>query len=143
LLPDIRQHRCPIFGRGTPPEPVAVVDFVDHQPRLKHQRVRNHRVVMWVRILLYLKVLLYFSSTVREKRPLRPNGIAKFVRLQDIVGRDGDNLRISDSYLMVEICQGKMLLVIFGAIMPTRKYENHGVVALQLTQTPTCSIVIG
>src|SRR5215218_4040609 len=34
--------------RGAPPEPVAVVDRVDHEPRLEHERVRDHRVVVGV-----------------------------------------------------------------------------------------------
>src|SRR4051812_35970569 len=34
-----------VDDRRSPPEPVAVVDTVDHEPGLEHHRVRDHRVV--------------------------------------------------------------------------------------------------
>src|SRR5688572_3260386 len=37
-----------VIDRGAPPEPVAVVDAVDDEPRLEHERVRDHRVVLGV-----------------------------------------------------------------------------------------------
>src|SRR3954454_12976015 len=37
---------------GTDPEPVAVVDAVDDEPRFDHERVRDHRVVVRVGVLL-------------------------------------------------------------------------------------------
>src|ERR1700733_8495975 len=52
IVPELRE------GRASP-EPVAVVDAVDHQTRLQHQRVRNHRVVLGVRVLLDLQILLH------------------------------------------------------------------------------------
>src|SRR5262245_37222634 len=35
-----------VDDRGAPPEPVAVVDAVDDEPRLEHERVWDHRVVL-------------------------------------------------------------------------------------------------
>src|SRR5829696_9972368 len=56
--------------RGAAPEPVAVVDAVDHKPRLEHERVRDHRVVVGVGVLLDVEVLLDDALRVGEERPL-------------------------------------------------------------------------
>src|SRR5277367_5250033 len=37
-----------IDDRWTPPEPVAVVDAVNHEARLEDERMRDHRIVLWV-----------------------------------------------------------------------------------------------
>jgi hypothetical protein len=47
-----------IDDRGAPPEPIAVVDAVDHETGLEHERVRDHRVVLGVGVLLDVEVLL-------------------------------------------------------------------------------------
>src|SRR4051812_13089038 len=49
---DVAQVVPEVDGRGAPPEPVAVVDAVDHKSRLEHERVRDHRVVLGVGVLL-------------------------------------------------------------------------------------------
>src|SRR3954449_10742201 len=59
---DVARHRPQIVPqvdyRWTPPEPVAVVDAVDDEPGLEHERVRGHRVVFGVGVLLDVEVLL-------------------------------------------------------------------------------------
>src|SRR5947209_18638936 len=52
VLPQLREGR-------PAPEPVAVVDAVDDESRLEHQRVRNHRVVRRIGVLLDVEVLLH------------------------------------------------------------------------------------
>src|SRR5262245_10571599 len=47
-----------VLDRRAAPEPVAVVDAVDDEPRLEHERVRDHRVVFRVGILLDVEILL-------------------------------------------------------------------------------------
>jgi hypothetical protein len=39
-------------------EPVPVVNAVDHEPRLEHERMRDHRVMFGVGVLLDIKVPL-------------------------------------------------------------------------------------
>src|SRR3954454_11370856 len=65
--------------RGAPPEPVAVVDAVDDEPGLEHQRVRDHRVVLGVRVLLDVEVLLDDAPGVGEERPLRADRRAQLL----------------------------------------------------------------
>src|SRR5580658_5337703 len=44
---------APKIGDGrTAPEPVAVIEAVDHQARLEHERIRDHRIVLGVSVLL-------------------------------------------------------------------------------------------
>src|SRR5262249_40211802 len=44
----LAQVASEVFDRRAAPEPVAVVDDVDDEPRLEHERVRDHRVVLRV-----------------------------------------------------------------------------------------------
>jgi len=41
-----------IDDRWTPPELVAVIDAVNHEARLDHERMRDHRIVLGVGALL-------------------------------------------------------------------------------------------
>ena len=49
VLADLAHRRAQVppqvAERGAPPEPVAVVDAVNDQPRLEYERVRDHRVM--------------------------------------------------------------------------------------------------
>jgi len=71
---DFARHSAQIMpkvcDRRAAPKPVAVVDAVNHEARLEHERVRNHRIVFGVGILLDVEVLLNLSLTVGEKGPL-------------------------------------------------------------------------
>src|SRR3954447_17515276 len=49
---NVAQVAPEVHERGRSPEPVAVVDRVDDEPRLEHERVRYHRVVVGVGVLL-------------------------------------------------------------------------------------------
>src|SRR5689334_3298266 len=53
-----------IGDRRTPPEPVPVVDAVNHEAGSEDQRVRDHRVTFGVGVLLYVEILLYRSLGV-------------------------------------------------------------------------------
>src|SRR5277367_487454 len=44
-----------IDDRRTPPKPVAVIDAVDHEPGLEHERMRDHRIVLGVGVLLNIE----------------------------------------------------------------------------------------
>jgi len=47
-----------IDDRWTAPEPVTVVDAVNDEARLEHQRVRNHRIMLGVGVLLDVEIFL-------------------------------------------------------------------------------------
>src|SRR5215471_19811011 len=59
-----------VVERRTAPEPIAVVDAMDDQARLEHQRVRDHWVVFWVGVLGDVKVLLDDPARVGQEGPL-------------------------------------------------------------------------
>jgi len=59
-----------IEGRPAP-EPVAVVNAVNDQSRLEHERVRDHRVVKGVGVLLDIEILLHLAAGVGQEGPLR------------------------------------------------------------------------
>src|ERR1041384_3467200 len=86
------------FGRPTE-EPVSVVDLVDTQARLEHQRVRDHRIVMRVGVCRDVEILLQLAPGVREKRPVRADAGAELVRLEQVVGRDGHETAVADLHL--------------------------------------------
>src|SRR5215218_3890301 len=83
-----------VDDRGAAPEPVAVVDLVDHEPGLEHERVRDHRVVIGVGVLLDVEVALDDAPRVREERPLGADGRAKLLELVMLVGRDRGDLGV-------------------------------------------------
>src|ERR1700740_2339123 len=62
-----------IDDRRTAPEPIAVVDAVDHEARLEHERMRDHRIMLGVGVLLNVEVLLNGSVGVRKEGPLGPD----------------------------------------------------------------------
>src|SRR5580700_8470930 len=59
-----------IDDRGTPPEPVAVIDAVNHEARLEHERMWDHRIMLGVGVLLNVEILLNRSVGVRKEGPL-------------------------------------------------------------------------
>src|SRR3954469_25124054 len=59
-----------IDDRGATPEPIAVIDAVDHEARLEHERMRDHRIMLRICVLLDVEILLNGSFGVRKKDPL-------------------------------------------------------------------------
>src|SRR5215218_7459912 len=123
-----------VIDRGSPPEPVAVVEAVDDEPRLEHERVRDHRVVLGVGVLLDVEVLLDDAVRVREEGPLGTHRVAELLARVVGVGRDRDDRGVRDVDLGVVGRELEVLLVLLGAIVAAREGEDHGVVALQLAE---------
>jgi hypothetical protein len=96
------QVMAEVFGRGPAPEPVTVVDAVDQQPGLEHQRVRDHRVVCRVGVLRDVEVLLDGALRVGEECPLGADRRAEFLKRVVIVGRDRGDLGVGDGDLGIE-----------------------------------------
>src|SRR5215203_4734122 len=129
--------------RGAAPEPVAVVDAVDHKPRLEHERVRDHRVVVGVGVLLDVEVLLDDALRVGEKRPLGTDRGAELLKRVMLVGRDRGDLGVGDGDLRIVGGELEVLLVLLGAVVATREREDQGIVALKLAEPPGDVRMIG
>jgi len=69
-----------VYDRWAAPEPVAVVDTVNQETGLEHERVRNHRVVLRVSVFLDVEVLLHLSIRVRKKGPLGADGRTELLK---------------------------------------------------------------
>src|SRR6478735_3005141 len=73
IRPNLARHSAKVLAevldRGSTPEPVAVIDAVDDEAGLEHQRVRNHRVMLRVGVFLDVEVLLDGALWVGEERP--------------------------------------------------------------------------
>src|SRR5215472_3605522 len=68
-----------IDDRRPTPEPIAVIDAVDHKARLENERVRDHRVMLGVRILLDGEILLNRSVGVGKEGPHGSDGRSKLL----------------------------------------------------------------
>src|SRR5579884_1882083 len=72
---DFTRHGAQIMPkinhRWTTPKPVAVIDAVDDEARIEHERMRDHRIVLGVGVLLDVEILLNRSVRVRKEGPLR------------------------------------------------------------------------
>src|ERR1700722_3249567 len=132
-----------VLERRPAPEPVAVVDAVDDQARPEHQGVRDHRVVVRVGVLLDVQVLLDVPAGVGQERPLGADRAPELVGLQDVVGRDRDDLGVRDGDLRVVGGQLQVLLVVFGAEVAAGQEQDHRVDALQLAQLAPRLGVVG
>src|SRR5215210_3543122 len=94
VLPEVEERRAA-------PEPVAVVDTVDDEPGLEHERVRDHRVVVGVGVLLDVEVLLDHALRVGEEGPLGADRVAELLQRVMLVGRDRGDLGVGDVDLRI------------------------------------------
>src|SRR5215217_5228076 len=99
---DRAQVVAEVDERRAPPEPVAVVDAVDDEPRLEHGRVRDHRVVLAVGVLLDVEVPLDDAPRVGEERPLGSDRGAELLELVMGVGGDRGDLGVGHGELGIE-----------------------------------------
>src|SRR5215471_3042520 len=98
-------------GRATP-KPVTVVDGVDDEPRLEHERVRDHRVVLGIGVLFDVEIFLDRSLRVGQEGPWGADGCAELLERMVGVGRDRDDARVRYCDLRVEGGELEMLLVL-------------------------------
>src|SRR5450631_2107254 len=101
-----------IDDRWTPPEPVAVIDAVDHESRLEHERMRDHRIVLGIGVLLDVEILLNRSVGVRKKGPLGSDGRTEFLKRVVVVGGNRSDLRVRHRDLRIKRGEFQMLLVL-------------------------------
>jgi hypothetical protein len=131
---DLARHGAQIVpkidDRRTSPEPVAVVNAVDHEARLEHERMRNHRIVFGVGVFLDVEILLNLALGGGEEGPLRFHGRTEFLQRMVLVRSDGRDLRVRHGDLGVERGEFRVLLVLFGAIVAARKREDQRIVTL-------------
>src|SRR5262249_54719451 len=100
-------------------------------------------VVRGVGELLDVEVALDLASGVGEERPLGAHGVPELVQLEDVVGRDGDDLRVGDGDPRIEGRELEMLLVVLRAEVATREDDDHGIAALELAEAAARLGVIG
>src|SRR6266581_5108871 len=106
-----------ILCRRSSPKPVAIINLVDDQTWLQHERMGNHWIVMWIGVLLNIKVLLHLTPRVGEKGPLGTHRISELICFQDVIGRNSDDLRVCNSDSGIELGQFKVLLMILRTVM--------------------------
>ena len=131
---DVAQVAPEVVERRPPPEPVAVVDRVDDEPRLEHERVRDHRVVVGVGVLLDVEVLLDDAPRVGEERPLGADRVAELLERVVRVGRDRGDLGVGHGDLRIVRGELEVLLVLLRAVVAAREREDQRVVALDLAE---------
>src|SRR5215207_9983550 len=115
-----------VIDRRAPPEPVAVVDAVDHEPRFEHERVRDHRVVLAVGVLLDVEVLLDDARRVGEEGPLGSDRGAELLERVMLVGGDRGDLGVGHGELGIEGGELEVLLVLLRAVVAAREREDGG-----------------
>ena len=111
------------------PEPIAVVDAVDHQARFEDGRVRDHRVVLGIGVLLDVEVLLNLPVGIGEKGPLSTHGRAELLKGVVVIGGNRCYLSVRNSDLRVESGEFQMLLVLLRAVVTAGKCEDQRVSA--------------
>src|SRR3954447_20883560 len=132
-----------VVDRRATPEPVAVVDAVDDEPRLEHQRVRNHRVVLDVGVLLDIQVLLDRPAGIGQECPLGADRQPELLQRVVVVSRDRDDLGVGNRDPRLECRQFEVLLVLLRAVVPARQREDQRVAALDLAERADVAFVIG
>jgi hypothetical protein len=119
-----------VHDRRTAPEPVAIVDAMDHEPRFEHEGVPNHRVVLRIGVLLNVEVLLHLAARVGEEGPLGADRRTKFLERVVVVSGDGGDLDVADRDLRIEPSELEVLLVLLRAVVPAREGEDQRILAL-------------
>ena len=131
-----------VEGRAAP-EPVAVVDAVDDQSRLEHERVRDHRVVVRIGVLGDVEVLLDCSAGVGQERPRGADRRAELLQRVVLVGGDRDDLGIGHRDLRVVGGQLQVLLMLLRTVVTAGEREDQRIAALELTERADGAGVIG
>jgi hypothetical protein len=86
-----------------------VVVGAGHDGLIAAVRVGSHRD---------LQILLDRAPGIGEESPLCSYSVAELVRLQDVVGGDGDDLGVSNGDPGIEGRELQMLLVVLGTVVP-------------------------
>src|SRR4030095_5504740 len=124
-------------------EPVAVIDLVDAQARLEHQRVRDHRIVMRVGVFRDVEVLLHNASRIREKRPMGANARAEFFRLEETVRGEGDETTVTDLHLAMQLQEPLVLSPVFWAEPSASEHQYQRIASLQFRELTARTTVVG
>src|ERR1700722_16392221 len=123
-----------VVERRAAPEPVAVIDTVNDQPRLEYQRVRDHGVVLGVGVLGDVQVLLDGPAGIGQEGPLGADRRAELLQGVMVVGGDSGDLGVGHRDLRVVGRQFEVLLVLFGAVIAAGQGEDHRIAALKIAE---------
>src|SRR5271170_3925141 len=139
-----RAQVVPEVGDGRPaPEPIAVIDAVDDESWLEHERVRDHRIIFRVGVFGDVEVLLNDSVGVGEEGPLGAHRCAELLQRVVVIGGDGGNLGVCHSNLRIERGKLQMLLVFFRAVVAARERQYQRIIALEFAEPARCAGMIG
>ena len=146
IRPAFLRHRtqilAEIFQRGPAIEPVAIVNFIDYQTGLEHNRVRDHRVVFRIGVLSDVEVFLDLACRVGEEGPVRTNSGAKFIRLSNVVGANRDQPAIANLELEMKLKKQFMLSAVLWAVTAAAEHKNHRMLSLQFGElAPFCRVI--
>jgi hypothetical protein len=111
------------FGTGEIPTNLTILYLRTPERFAVHywRRVLDSpRVVIRVGVLLDVEVLLHIASGIGEKRPLGADRGAELAGLDDVVGRDRDDLGVGDRDLGLEGCGFEVLLMVLRAEVAAR-----------------------
>src|SRR5271156_1785851 len=111
---DRAQILAEILGRWAAEEPIAIIDLVNDEIRLEHNRMRDHRVVDRIGVFGDVQILLDGAPRVGEKRPVGAGSATKFIRLDNAIGAYCDEPAIADLHLAMELNKALGLSAIFG-----------------------------
>ncbi len=103
---DLARHGAQVVpevaDRRPPPKPLAVIDAVDDEPRLEHERMRDHRIMLRVSVLRDVEVLLNGSLGVGEEGPLGAHRRAEFPQSVVVIGGDRGNPGVGHGDLRIK-----------------------------------------
>ncbi len=139
----LAQVAAQIVDRRAAPKPVAVVDAVHDEPRLQDDRVRDHRVLGRVGVLGDVEILLDDAPGIGQERPGGADGRTELVELEQVVGADGDDLRVADGDLGVGRGELEVLLMVLGAEVASGQDKDHRTIALELAEGAPLAGVVG
>ena len=143
FLGDGAEILAEIFHRGTPPEPVAHVNLINHEAGLENDHMGNHGIVERIGVFSDVEIFLDDAAWVGEKWPVRAHSASILTRLGKVVGADGDETRVGDLDLAMELDEEFGLAAVLGAEATAAEDEYHRMRSLQFGELAAFGGVVG
>ena len=114
FLSTARRLWAEIFHSRPAKEPVAVVDLVNDQTRLKDNDVWDHGIMSRVGAFGDIQIFLDHATRVGKERPVGADSSAEFTSFRDVVGTDCDEPAIGDFELTMKLDEKLRLAALPG-----------------------------
>src|SRR5215469_7828098 len=131
------------FQRRPAEKPVAVVNLINDQTGLEHNRVRDHGIVDRIGVLGDVEIFLDLARRVGEERPVGTDSVAIFIRLGNVIGANRDQPAIANLEFTMKLNKPFMLPAVLWTVTAAAEDENHGMLSLQFGEPSTLRCVIG